>query len=287
MTMIFIFLNKNNFSFSSLVNYFIIQEFLGLVFLIFNFSILQYFIILFKLGVAPFHFWIFSIINNINGFGVVWFLTFQKLPFIPVFFYFFSFSFFYFLLFGVIFCCLQIFICKSYKGILVISSTESFNWILIICSFSIFSSLFFVFYYFFFLFFVLKYNNTRDVGFYSWELVLVFMNLPFSVSFFIKFFSLCSLFIFSSFIGLFLLFLLFLSILSFSFWMLNISVKFYYDGFLNDNFYLFLIYPLMFFCLIYQISKIYYTILIGWSSFGFDKSFSIIWVFFVVDEVVN
>lgn len=56
MTVIFIFLNKNINSYSRLINYFIIQESLGLLFLLINYNIIQFFIVLIKIGVAPLHF---------------------------------------------------------------------------------------------------------------------------------------------------------------------------------------------------------------------------------------
>lgn len=126
MTLVFIYLNKFT-SVSSIVSYFIIQEFLGLIFLLLNYRVFQFFILVFKVGMAPFHFWIFSVLSSSRGYVVLWFLTFQKLPFIPVLLYFLNSRYFYFLIIGIFFCYFQIFITKSYKSMLIISSTESFN----------------------------------------------------------------------------------------------------------------------------------------------------------------
>jgi hypothetical protein len=56
MTLLFIILNKEKGGYISNFNYFIIQEVLGLVFLIFRRSFIVFFVILIKIGVAPFHF---------------------------------------------------------------------------------------------------------------------------------------------------------------------------------------------------------------------------------------
>lgn len=254
MTLVFLYLNKSFCCFSRRINYFIVQEFIGLLFLLFNFTLIQFIIVVFKVGIAPFHFWIFSVLNNTNIYMTLWFLTFQKLPFIPVLFYFMDFFSFYLFLLGIIFCYFQIFLSKSYKSILIISSTESFNWLLIIMFFSLYSSLLFLFLYFFFLFLVLGYSTKKNLDFFSWELVFVFINIPIGILFFIKIFSLVSGFMFSSIVFLFLLFFMFLSVLSFSFWILNTRTKFYFFGINSNLTWVFLFLPLFFFCLIYSFS---------------------------------
>lgn len=167
MTIVFIIINKSFGSFNGMLNYFIVQEFLGFCFILLNFPLLQFFILLFKIGIAPFHFWIFSVLNNMSGFPFVWFLTFQKLPFIPVVFHYFFDSFFFVLFFGIIVCYLQIFFLKSYKLILAISATESFSWLCIMLFFSFFSGFVFVLVYLIFFFFVLDYSNVKDLDFYN------------------------------------------------------------------------------------------------------------------------
>nr|BAT21234.1 NADH dehydrogenase subunit 2 [Rhabditophanes sp. KR3021] len=249
MTIMFILINKVNLSFSSLMNYFIIQETAGMLFLLLNFTMLQFLVILLKIGVAPLHFWIFSITNNLYGQGVIWFLTFQKLPFFPIILYLLQNSYLYLFIIGIMFCYFQLFSLKNYKNMLVLSSTESFNWIILISISSFFSSLMFFLYYFFIMIFMLDYNNKKDSSFYNWETVLVFMNLPLSITFFIKIFSLISVFQYNSFIVLLILFLMFLSMLSFGFWLVNISTKFYFEQLNNKVSYYFIIFPLMFLCL--------------------------------------
>ena len=55
-TIMFIFLAKGFRSNTSIINYFIIQERLGLFFLVFSVNIIQLLIIIIKIGVSPFHF---------------------------------------------------------------------------------------------------------------------------------------------------------------------------------------------------------------------------------------
>jgi hypothetical protein len=271
-TLVFVFLNKNLYCYSSLLNYFIIQEVLGLLFLFLSFSLLQFFIVIIKVGVSPVHFWIFNITNNLYRVGVLWFLTFQKLPFFPVLLYLLNLYFFCFLLVGVVYCYFQLLIIKNYKNLVIISSTESFNWVLLVGFLSFLRAYFLFFYYFFLIFIFLPYFLNLDYNFLNWEVVLVFLNIPFTFTFFIKLFSLRFVLRVRSFIFLFILLIIFLRILRFSFFLVNLrtininnSQNVYKSSF-------FFTIPLIILVLIYYFSKIYYIILIRWSSFGSNKT---------------
>nr|YP_009391081.1 NADH dehydrogenase subunit 2 [Caenorhabditis afra]ARV88346.1 NADH dehydrogenase subunit 2 [Caenorhabditis afra] len=246
MTVVFTLLNKSSKSYTSIFNYFVIQESLGLLFLIFSSGILQFFIIMMKIGVAPLHFWIFNVTNNIFNYGLMWFLTFQKLPFLTILLQIFWLSSTYILLFGLLFCYIQVFVMKSYKNLLIISSTESFNWIILGVFFSMLNT-FYLFIYYFVLMVLLisKFSKTNSFNFINWETTLVFLNIPFSVSFFVKIFSLSEIFKFDSFFTLFLLFMMFLSVLAFSFWLINLSMKNNNETSSNNKFSYFIILPLM------------------------------------------
>nr|YP_009391009.1 NADH dehydrogenase subunit 2 [Caenorhabditis angaria]ARV88261.1 NADH dehydrogenase subunit 2 [Caenorhabditis angaria] len=245
MTIVFTLLNKSNKSYTSVFNYFVIQESLGLLFLVFSSGFLQFFIILMKIGVAPLHFWIFNVTNNIFNYSLMWFLTFQKLPFLTILLQLFWLSSTYLLLFGLLVCYLQLFVMKSYKNLLIISSTESFNWIILGVFFSFFNSLYLFLYYFVLMFLLISKFSKGSKNFVNWETMLVFLNIPFSVSFFVKIFSLSEIFKFESFFVLLLLFLMFLSVLSFSFWLINLSMKNNTDISNNNKMNYFLIFPLM------------------------------------------
>nr|YP_009390997.1 NADH dehydrogenase subunit 2 [Caenorhabditis plicata]ARV88250.1 NADH dehydrogenase subunit 2 [Caenorhabditis plicata] len=244
MTICFILLNKSNKSYTSIFNYFIIQETLGLLFLLFSSGLLQFFIILMKIGVAPLHFWIFNVTNNVFNYGLMWFLTFQKLPFLVILLQLFWLSSTYLLILGLLVCNLQMFSTKGYKNLLILSSTESFNWVVLGLFFSFFNSLYLFFYYFILMIVLIPKFSKKMNNFINWETTLVFLNMPFSVTFFVKIFSLSEILKLDSFFVLFILFSMFLSGLSFSFWLINLSTKFNQGIFNNSKFFYFSLVPL-------------------------------------------
>ena len=127
MTLLFVGLNKGLISYRSLFNYFVLQESLGLIFLMLRFGYIQLLLLLLKIGVAPLHFWIFRVINSVYGFNLIWFLTFQKLPFLLILLQLLFGHVLLLFLLGLVVCILQILLTKSYKNLLALSSTESFN----------------------------------------------------------------------------------------------------------------------------------------------------------------
>lgn len=206
---------------------------------------MQFFIILIKIGVAPLHFWIFRVTNNIVSYRLIWFLTFQKLPFLVILLQLFWFSSFYLLILGLLVCYLQMFVMKNYKNLLIISSTESFNWIILGLFFSFLNSLYLFLYYFILIVILInKFSKFRN-NFVRWETVLVFLNIPFRVSFFVKIFSLREILKFDRFGTLFLLFVIFLSVLAFRFWLINIRMKNNTNNQVNNKFLFFIIIPLI------------------------------------------
>nr|YP_010519772.1 NADH dehydrogenase subunit 2 [Macroponema beveridgei]UXP34549.1 NADH dehydrogenase subunit 2 [Macroponema beveridgei] len=228
MTLVFVALNKKVDSYSSLFNYFVMQESLGLLFLMFSFSYFQLLIVMFKIGMAPFHFWIFSVTNGVLGFNLMWFLTFQKLPFLLIFLQMMVNKLIFLLMIGLFFCLFQMLLMKTYKNLLILSSTESFNWITLGFLMSFLNILFVFVYYFVLMMMVIpKFEIFSMSSFVNWETMLIFMNLPFSVNFFVKIFSLSEILKVQSLGFLFLLFLMFFSSLSLGFWMVNLSTKFY------------------------------------------------------------
>nr|UXK95582.1 NADH dehydrogenase subunit 2 [Macropostrongyloides lasiorhini] len=228
MTLVFVALSKGMNSYGSLFNYFVLQESLGLFFLMFSYGYLQILIIMFKIGMAPFHFWIFSVTNSILGFNLMWFLTFQKLPFLLIFLQMMVGKLIFLLMLGLLFCLFQMLLMKTYKNLLILSSTESFNWITLGFVMSFLNILFIFMYYCLLMVMIIpKFELFNINNFMGWETMLVFMNLPFSVNFFVKIFSLSEILKVQSFSFLLLLFLMFFSALSLGFWMVNLSTKFY------------------------------------------------------------
>lgn len=225
LTLIFLFLRKSKGSIGCIVNYFIIQEFIGLLFLVFSGFILQFFILIVKVGVSPLHFWIYSVMGGLNNFIIMWFLTFQKLPFIPILVLLFNFLFFYLLFLGLFLCYLQIYILKNSKFLFSISSTESFSWLLFRVIRGCIRMVLVSLYYFFSIFFLIIYLNYSSRSFILLETCLVFLNIPFSVSFFLKIFILKLSIIVYDFFVLFLLLIMFFSSLSLINWFTIFSLK--------------------------------------------------------------
>nr|YP_009310887.1 NADH dehydrogenase subunit 2 [Triodontophorus nipponicus]AOT98920.1 NADH dehydrogenase subunit 2 [Triodontophorus nipponicus] len=242
MTLVFVMLNKKTGSFSSLFNYFVMQESLGLLFLMFSFSYFQLLMVMFKIGMAPFHFWIFSVTNGVYGFNLMWFLTFQKLPFLLIFLQMMIFKLIFLLMVGLFFCLFQMLLMKTYKNLLILSSTESFNWITLGFIMSFFNVVFIFMYYFLMMILVIpKFELVNMSSLIGWETMLIFMNLPFSVNFFVKIFSLSEI-LKSQGVGiLLLLFMMFFSALSLSFWMVNLSTKYYKMFKYNKNIFMFMV----------------------------------------------
>nr|YP_009092004.1 NADH dehydrogenase subunit 2 [Uncinaria sanguinis]AHI51924.1 NADH dehydrogenase subunit 2 [Uncinaria sanguinis] len=241
MTLIFIMLNKKCGSYSSMFNYFIMQESLGLLFLMFSFQYFQLLILMLKIGMAPFHFWVFSVTNNIYGLNLMWFLTFQKLPFLLIYLQLMVSNVLYLLLLGLIFCMLQMLLVKTYKNLLILSSTESFNWITLGFLMSFFNVFIIFFYYFFLMIMVIpNFSFLSLKNFIGWETMLIFMNFPFSVNFFVKIFSLSEIFKIYSFSFLLVLLMMFISVLSISFWMINLSTKYVFVLNYNKGLFLFM-----------------------------------------------
>nr|QCB91147.1 NADH dehydrogenase subunit 2 [Coronocyclus labiatus] len=242
MTLVFVMLNKQTNSFSSLFNYFVMQESLGLLFLMFSFGYLQLLIVMFKIGMAPFHFWIFSVTNGVFGFNLMWFLTFQKLPFLLIFLQMMVAKLIFFLMVGLFFCLFQMLLTKTYKNLLILSSTESFNWITLGFVMSFFNVLFIFLYYFLLMLMVIpKFEMINVSNLIGWETMLVFMNLPFSVNFFVKIFSLSEILKVQGVGILLLLFMMFFSALSLSFWMVNLSTKYYKMIKYNKSIFMFIV----------------------------------------------
>nr|YP_009229284.1 NADH dehydrogenase subunit 2 [Allodiplogaster sudhausi]ALT06538.1 NADH dehydrogenase subunit 2 [Allodiplogaster sudhausi] len=236
MTIIFLLIMKNSMNFSNMILYFVLQESMGLLFLLVGLSLLQFIIILLKTGVAPFHFWIFSVMNGMSGMNLLWFLTFQKFPFLIIMMQLFIMGFIIVIILGIIFCYCQIFLSKNYTNMILLSSTESFNWLLLCGFLSFFNVLYLFMYYIILMIFIIINMQSLSLGDMSWELVLVFLNMPFMVTFFVKMFSLSSLLLFNNMMLLLLLFMMFLSVLSFGFMLVNMSMnmKLNYQSKLNS-----------------------------------------------------
>nr|YP_010575577.1 NADH dehydrogenase subunit 2 [Varestrongylus eleguneniensis]UZM11417.1 NADH dehydrogenase subunit 2 [Varestrongylus eleguneniensis] len=227
MTVFIILMNKKLMSGSVIFNYFVLQESLGLVFLLLFWGLIPMIVLMIKVGMAPLHFWVFKVINGMINYNMIWFLTVHKLPFLLVFLQLYNFNLVYLLLLGLLVCFLQMYVMKVFKNLLVLSSIESFNWIVMGLVMSFFNVLVLFFYYLIMMIIMIyKFDLEKSVGEgFSWELIFVFLNMPFSVSFFIKVFFLMEILKNLGIYVVFLLFMMFLSVLSLAFWLVVISTK--------------------------------------------------------------
>lgn len=233
------------------------------MFLVFVFFNIQLFILLIKVGVSPFHFWIFRVFSSSENFILIWFLTFQKLPFLPVLFFMFSYSYFLLFFVGILFCYYQLFSINNYKFIIALSSTESFNWLLLGIFIGLYGFFFFCFYYFLNICFLINYQNFGVSFNFYLEISLVFLNIPLSFSFFLKIFMLSLVSFLSSFFILFILICILLSSLRFINWLTYYSVS--NEKIFSDqlSFYFMIFYFLFFLVYFFHFIKNNYIVLIG------------------------
>lgn len=263
MTLTFIFLQKGQGSFDCSLRYFLLQEFLGFLFLIFIFFNLQLIVLLIKVGASPFHFWIFGVFSGVDNFLLMWFLTIQKLPFLPVLLILIKLYLSILLLFGILFCYYQLLFVKNYKLILGLSSTESFNWLLMGIFIGSLGFMLFSFYYLFNIVLIINYQSLGVHMNYFLELIVVFLNIPLSFTFFVKIFMLRVSINFRFLFSLLLLFSIVLSSLRFFNWIVYYSVR--ENKFFRDQlrYYFMVFYFLFFFIYFFRFSKNNYIILIG------------------------
>lgn len=139
-----------------------------------------------KIGILPFHYWVYIVMDGLSGFLVLWFLTFQKLPLMGVFMMLMVYEVVLMLVLGFFMCFFHLYVVKDYKLMLILVSCESFNWIMICYIFSVVSGLLLFLYYFFFRVLIIPvFSRFFEVDF-EWLVVIVYINVPLGVSFFVK-----------------------------------------------------------------------------------------------------
>nr|YP_004927935.1 NADH dehydrogenase subunit 2 [Wellcomia siamensis]ACV96771.1 NADH dehydrogenase subunit 2 [Wellcomia siamensis] len=225
MDLVFIFICKENSSFCSILNYYIFQECLGLLFLIFIFNFLQCLILMSKMGLLPLHFWLFVVVGGLKSWLLMWFLTWQKLPFMGVLMMILVNELFFLFIFSFFLVYFQLFVVKNFKFMIVLSSTESFNWILLGYLFSFFNGFFLFLYYFFLSIFLVPFFSSEVVLEYDWLVIYMYMSMPLGMSFFIKFFMVSYLFFFNCIWFIVVMIFLFISFLALFFWMVLKGAK--------------------------------------------------------------
>lgn len=262
-TLTFIFIYKIQGNFDESLNYFLIQEFLGFLFLTCVLFFLQILILIVKIGISPFHFWIFSVLFGVDNFLLLWFLTFQKLPFLPVLLYLMDYLYITLILFGILVCYFQVISILDLKFIIVISSTESFNWLILGLLIGVWGFTLLFFYYFLNVILLLSQQDLFSKYFnYTLEIILVFINAPLTFTFFVKIFILTLFISIDPLISMFLLIMIALYSAAFLSWFVNFLVR--RDKIKKNNYgyfyYLFFVTSLFIFC--FRFSKNYYITLI-------------------------
>lgn len=263
MDLVFIYVCKRG-SFSSVLNYYVLQECLGLIFLLLCGRCLQSVVVMVKIGLVPFHYWLYVVVGGLKYWMLMWFLTFQKLPFMGVLMIVMNNYLFWLLLVGFVICYFQLLMVKNYKFILVLSSTESFNWILFGYIFSFFRGLIIFIYYLGLRVYIIPLFNNEMVNDYEWLVILFYINIPLGVPFFVKFFVVSNVFGFYFLWFFIIIILIFFSFIALFVWMFVkvvgsdvMIVK------MRSLFYI--IYGLFFVMMLYYYSKSNYIILMWWS----------------------
>nr|YP_010618325.1 NADH dehydrogenase subunit 2 [Camallanus lacustris]WAX01715.1 NADH dehydrogenase subunit 2 [Camallanus lacustris] len=212
-------------NYSSVLNYFLVQEVCGFLFLVC--SSYQVVFLLVKMGVSPFHFWVFMVCKDLDMILLSWFLSMQKLPYVLVYMVLSSSLFLFILFFGVMVCHFQYFFLSDMVSAVLVSSTESFNWVL---GFYDLGMGFEMLLWYLFVFFLLTFGFSGG-SMISWYLSLVFMSLPFGFVFLVKVFVLSGLVGYWGLFFMFVVMTMFVSYLCFFVWVMMMSVFFLLDYF--------------------------------------------------------
>jgi len=135
--------------------------------------------------VSPFYFWLLKVSYCFDGFLIAWFFSFQKVPYIFIYIFYFL-DFFLLVLFGIFLCNIQVLILKVCSTLRLVLLVESFNWMLLSLYFIV-SSFFLLFVYYCALLYMTFVSNFNFYGFdILFENVFFFFNLPFAFSFYLK-----------------------------------------------------------------------------------------------------
>jgi len=171
--------------------YIIIQELFGLLFLM---TSVQWLWIMCKFFIAPFHLWVFHLVNWTKNIVFIWLMAISKLNFIGLFMLVFNRTLLVLLLLGVLSVLINYYFVKGLYGVIILNSIESFNWILLLIvtgSFSIIRMLLtYVIIYVHFM------KSSNDLG--SLEVSLLILSLPLLFSFMIKILTLVGVLVISS-----------------------------------------------------------------------------------------
>jgi hypothetical protein len=209
----------------SFIIYFILQEILRIIFIIRYLYIERYsnLVLIFILGAPPMHLWVPTLINALNNWLLIWFLTLQKFPTIICLNFIINQSSLLLLIWGIILCIIQILTQKDSKILIFLLSTETTGWIILINYLSIHNILIIFSYYSLFLIyfipnFLLINKNNRNA-----EFILRIINIPFRINFLIKFIIIGKLLEYYNIILLSVLLMFFIRVISIIHWLVIYS----------------------------------------------------------------
>ncbi len=172
-----------------LLKYFIIQEFagiiLGLLLLAGYQGILINILLIIKLAIAPFHFWLITAIEHIRDIAFTWATTFQKLPAGLILLQLMNPRTLSLLALGTIYSVLHLFTITTAKGIILVSSTTTIGWILFLQAKDWISSAFILTTYLLLILLILTWANRKSIE-TSISLIITLLNWPLSIVFIIK-----------------------------------------------------------------------------------------------------
>lgn len=128
------------------------------------------------------------------------------------------------LVLGFFMCFFHLYVVKDYKLMLILVSCESFNWIMICYIFSVVSGLLLFLYYFFFRVLIIPvFSRFFEVDF-EWLVVIVYINVPLGVSFFVKVLTLSVVMPSLGFWVVLVFFLIFMNFISIMVWLIKKSI---------------------------------------------------------------
>ena len=149
--------NKNKLSIESALIYFLIQTIASII-LIFSIIIIQFFIkflnliiisLILKIRIAPFHYWIILIIENLNWIKIFLILTWQKINPLIILYYLFNIKIFnLFIIFSIIIRTISRLNYYSLKKIIAFSSINQLRWILLTLNLNKLINLYLIFYFY-------------------------------------------------------------------------------------------------------------------------------------------
>lgn len=195
-------------------NYYMFQEVLGLLFIFRLSRYSQLLCLMSKIGIAPFHFWLFSLIYYIRGSGILWLVLWRKLPYLalPVIY---AEVFGLLITVGLVLLYLQMAGVYSSYYLIFLSSVERFRWFMLMLNLSllVYCSVFFVY----LLIILISLSDLKGSSLQDLFVGYIVLSMPLSVLFWVKFIRLRGI----SWIFLILLLLMPFSFLSLAFFCLT------------------------------------------------------------------